>query len=300
MEKQFLISKIYGSDGGSIHFKKVARDNGHTVKELAKESFWFGVVEYLRRSKLGRALRRMGLVARIEFCISLFFRIKTGSRLTAPTDSLLFILIVAKSKRPVLYSYDLPWTYYRPSEREFIKRRLRSCLVEFESILCISHGMLEAYSELGLKNLKLIDGFIKEKYRVVNVSGVLDRRPLYLGNVRFPTETSQLVAACNHNVVHYGSYSAISGMLNAGFKDDITTYLRETAGLYFGLCVFSFDARDYDLARSSIPSKILTYNDLGIPIVYYGPEYSEGFKLVAQKNLGLAFSSLTEVKNFFN
>jgi hypothetical protein len=159
--------------------------------------------------------------------------------------------------------------------------------------------MFEIYSELGLRNMKLIDSFVNRKYRPVDISNIAEKRPLYLGNVRFQNETRHLIAACKNEVVHYGGNSAIQGMLSAGFKEDITSYLRESAELYFGLCVFSFDAKDYDLARSSIPSKILTYNDLGIPVIYYGPEYSEGYKLVVDNKLGLAFSSFHKLENFF-
>ena len=300
MENFFLISRIYGFDGGSIHFKKVAGREGATLTELVKLNYGFRVVEYLRRSWLGRLFRRIGVIARIEYGISLFLKVKTSSRLIVPTDSLLFLSLIAKTDRPVLYSYDIPWTYYRGNEREFVKRRLRTILADFESVLCISKGMLEIYSELGLQNVKLIDSFVSIEFRNIDVSSIAGKRPLYLGNVRFQKELRQLISACEDDIVHYGVTCDIPGMVNAGFKEDIIDYLGDSAELYFGLCVFSFDAEDYDLARSSIPSKIMTYNELRIPIIYYGPEYSEGYKLVVENKLGLAFSSLQELETFFN
>lgn len=288
---------MYSFDGGTIHFNKVAKGNQNEVLQLTQISHVFKFFEFVRKSLVGRFLRRCGLIARFEFFASLFIKLPNDSTYIVPTDSILFLLILSKCKSCVLYSYDLPWTYYTSKERNYVKNKLINALNKFDKIKCISRGMYNEYIKLGLKNVEIIRDFISAIQPLENNS-ILGRKPLYVGNVRFKKEFKEVLSVLTENVTHYGKKIEEFDLNNMGFKPNLDYILEKNASKYYGICVFSFSETDYDLAISSIPSKILTYNKIGIPIIYYGPKYSEGYILCKENKLGKCFDKFSELKSF--
>lgn len=300
---KFLISKIYSSDGGTIHFKNMCKTNNSELFELTRIKTNFFYFELFRRSIFGKFLRKLGLMVYIELLLGRLVRFELEGNVLIPTDSLLFLKICSSLNHVSIISYDLPWSYYDSNIRK-VKQQSVNLLKKYQNIYCISQGMFEIYEELGLDNLVLINDFTRDlkplREEQISQSNFSIKKPLYIGNIRFMKEMNELLSVIDDKILHFGKDLKIQRFNNQGFFEDIISELEILNGEYFGLCCFSFETKDKDLARSSIPSKLITYNLAGIPVLFYGPEYSEGYKLCKKNHLGICASSIEELKEIVN
>lgn len=293
MDRCFLVAKDYKVNAGGIHFSKHVVEHDHTITELVNLSRAFSMLESVRNSVIGRGLRRVGILARIEHCLSALITIPIKKTVVTHTDSFLFMLIISKCESKILYSYDLPWTYYVGGEFNYVKKVLVKRLNSFDKIYCISKGMFDVYEELGLSNIEMTNEFTEKLIKIDDLD-FSNKKPLYIGNVRFKRELQALAAIVDTEIIHYGVPVVGMPFSSMGFVTDVDSHLAKSSGGYYGLCVFSFQQEE--LARSSVPSKILTYNRLGIPVLYYGPRYSEGYKLCNERQLGYASDNLVDIR----
>lgn len=293
MDRVYLVAKNSKVDAGSLHFTRYVSEGSVDLQELTVLSRTYRFFEWIRLSMLGKGLRRLGVMARLEYVFAKFIWLPGGKQFVSHTHSFMFLLIISKAQSPLLYSYDLPWTYYFGSDRRFVKKTLSSKFTKFKTIYCITSGMEKIYKDIGLKNTLITKEFYSE-LKTVGGFCLVNRKPLYIGNIRFLQEFNALADVIGEKIIHYGVPINNKRLVGMGFTSNLDEILESSDKKYYGICVFSF--KDVELARSSIPSKLLTYSKLGIPVLYYGPSYSEGYRLCLDRGIGFAVENLADLQ----